>query len=93
MIMTINCLLVAYATVEIATWPLSVIIVFSFTSCLLGMRALAISLSDPFGGDEVCSRHLFARASHLGGALAVSLPTTGTAMISRTRARRLFACG
>jgi len=53
MIMTINCLLVAYATVEIATWPLSVIIVFSFTSCLLGMRALAISLSDPFGGDEV----------------------------------------
>jgi len=52
-IMMTNCLLIAYATVPLAAWPISLCIMILFTSVIVGMRTLAISLSDPFGGDEV----------------------------------------
>ena len=52
-IMMANCLLVSYALVAVASWPISTFAIAVFTSIVLGMRALAISMSDPFGGDEV----------------------------------------
>jgi len=49
----INLSFISYAIVGLAFWPFTVVIMGLASSILIGMRSLAVQLSDPFGNDEV----------------------------------------
>ena len=53
LIMMWNCLLISYGLVPMATWPLGMLVTAVFATVILGFRALALALADPFGSDEV----------------------------------------
>lgn len=46
-----NLVMISYAAVPLTCWPLSLLAVFAATFTILGMRCVAIALSDPFGHD------------------------------------------
>ena len=47
-----NLLMISYATVPLASWPLSLLANVLCAVTVLGMRTVAIMLSDPFGKDK-----------------------------------------
>lgn len=48
-----NLVMISYSSVTLAAWPLSFIANVFFSAMVLGMRTVAIMLSDPFGQDKV----------------------------------------
>lgn len=46
-----NLVMISYAATSLACWPLSLLTVICATFVVLGMRTVAIALSDPFGHD------------------------------------------
>ena len=53
LLLVLNLLLLAYISVPLCAWPLSSFIVTIMAIYLLGMRAIAIKLADPFGTNRL----------------------------------------
>lgn len=53
MLIVFNLLMIAYAVVPLAAWPIGIIAVATASFTIIGMRSVAIGLSDPFGKDQV----------------------------------------
>ena len=53
LILLSNLLLVAYVTVPLASWPISMVIVVSLAIFLIGLRSVALKLSNPFGTNKL----------------------------------------
>lgn len=61
LILLANLVLVSYVTVPFASWPLSIPIVASLALFLIGMRSIALKLSNPFGTNKVRARAMYQR--------------------------------
>ena len=53
MLIIFNLLMISYASVPLAAWPLTLLANVFTTVTVLGMRTVAIFLSDPFGDDAI----------------------------------------
>jgi len=47
-----NLIMISYATVTLSAWPIALLATLFCSCTVLGMRAVAIMLSDPFGKDK-----------------------------------------